>query len=211
MGSQDGGNGTHTPGRAHPRVPDDRLSWADGFSAPTGIRPAHHRRSRTPSRCVRPQPGRSSPADIRALHASERLDVAVAEGAMTREEADGILQRLRGGEHSRKLRSHLAQFRPRRRSNDNSAPRHSTAVPGRTDRHGRTHWRLHWRRLLRPMVDQGASFRHFKPTHPVPNSLRSSATRWGWSCCGQWEAPLTRWNEGFSNIAAISRASEGFK
>lgn len=54
--------------------------------------------------------------DIRARHAGERLEVAVAEGAMTRQEADDILERVRGGEHSRKLRSHLAQFRPRRRA-----------------------------------------------------------------------------------------------
>lgn len=53
---------------------------------------------------------------IRARHAGERLDAAVAEGAMTRQEADDILKQVRDGEHSRKLRSHLSQFRPRRRS-----------------------------------------------------------------------------------------------
>ena len=58
--------------------------------------------------------------DIRARHAGERLDVAVAEGAMSREEADDILERVRGGEHSVKLRSHLAKILPRRRSKGNS-------------------------------------------------------------------------------------------
>lgn len=53
--------------------------------------------------------------DIRVRHAGTRLDAAVADGAMSREEADGLLERLRGGEHSRALRSHLGQFRPRRR------------------------------------------------------------------------------------------------
>jgi len=60
--------------------------------------------------------------DIRARHAGERLDVAVAEGAMTREDADDILERVRRGEHSRNLRSHLAQFRPRWPSKGRMAP-----------------------------------------------------------------------------------------
>jgi hypothetical protein len=59
--------------------------------------------------------------DIRARHAGERLAVAVAQGAMTQAEADDVLERVRGGEHSRRLRSHLAQFRPRRRSKDKPA------------------------------------------------------------------------------------------
>jgi len=49
--------------------------------------------------------------EIRARHASERLDAAVAEGAMSRHEADDLLARVRGGEHSRALRSHLSRFR----------------------------------------------------------------------------------------------------
>jgi polyhydroxyalkanoate synthesis regulator phasin len=53
--------------------------------------------------------------EIRARHASERLDAAVAEGAMSRQEADNLLERVRGGEHSRALRSHLARFRLGRR------------------------------------------------------------------------------------------------
>lgn len=77
-----------------------------------------------------PDPGRAEAVlrVIRARHAAERLDVAVAEGAMTRAEADEVLERVRGGEHSRNLRSHLAQFRPRRRSKDKSGPR--SADPG---------------------------------------------------------------------------------
>ena len=60
--------------------------------------------------------------DIRARHARERLDVAVAEGAMTREEAEDILRRVQGGEHSRRLRSHLAQFGPGRRPKGADTP-----------------------------------------------------------------------------------------
>ena len=54
--------------------------------------------------------------DIRVRHAIIRTETAVAEGAMTQGEADGFLERVRAGEHSRGLRSHLSQFRPRRRS-----------------------------------------------------------------------------------------------
>jgi polyhydroxyalkanoate synthesis regulator phasin len=53
--------------------------------------------------------------EIRARHASERLDAAVGEGAMSRQEADDLLERVRGGEHSRALRSHLSRFRVKRR------------------------------------------------------------------------------------------------
>jgi hypothetical protein len=53
---------------------------------------------------------------IRARHAGARLDAAVAGGDMSREEADGFLERLRNGEHPRGLRSHLARLRPRRQS-----------------------------------------------------------------------------------------------
>lgn len=79
-----------------------------------------------------PDPGQTEGVlrDIRARHAGERLDVAVAEGAMTREEADRILEQVRGGEHSRKLRSHLAQFRPRQHSKGRAAPRSSDPASG---------------------------------------------------------------------------------
>lgn len=53
--------------------------------------------------------------EIRARHASERLDAAVSEGAMSRQEADDVLERVRGGEHSRALRAHLSGFRLGRR------------------------------------------------------------------------------------------------
>ncbi|MHB8340312.1 MAG: hypothetical protein ACYDB7_03960 [Mycobacteriales bacterium] len=52
--------------------------------------------------------------DIRVRHAGARLDTAVAEGGMSRGEAEAFLDRLRRGEHPRGLRSHLAQFPPRR-------------------------------------------------------------------------------------------------
>ena len=58
--------------------------------------------------------------DIRVRHANSRIETAVAEGAMTQGEADGFLERVRAGEHSRGLRSHLSQFRPRRRSRDDT-------------------------------------------------------------------------------------------
>lgn len=59
--------------------------------------------------------------EIRARHASERLDAAVAEGAMSRPEADDLLERVRGGEHSPAFRSHLARFRVRRRKQPKAA------------------------------------------------------------------------------------------
>lgn len=70
--------------------------------------------------------------EIRARHASERLDVAVAEGAMSRQEADDVLERVRGGEHSRALRSHLARFRVRRRKRTRPAESGSQAENGPT-------------------------------------------------------------------------------
>jgi hypothetical protein len=54
--------------------------------------------------------------DIRARHAAPRLDAAVEHGDMDRNEADGLLERLRSGEHPRGLRARLHQSRPRRRS-----------------------------------------------------------------------------------------------
>lgn len=45
--------------------------------------------------------------DVRVRHASEHLDAAVASGEMSREEADGQLQRLREGEHPKGLRARL--------------------------------------------------------------------------------------------------------
>ena len=51
--------------------------------------------------------------DVRTRHASERLDAAVAEGSVSRGEADTIIGRIRGGEHSRALHADLARFRAR--------------------------------------------------------------------------------------------------
>jgi len=56
--------------------------------------------------------------DIRVRHATARLDAAVDDGGMSREEADGFLARLRNGEHPHELRGHLAKFRRRPRSSD---------------------------------------------------------------------------------------------
>jgi hypothetical protein len=43
-------------------------------------------------------------ATIRARHAQAHTDPAVADGRMTEQEADGYLERVRGGEHSSELR-----------------------------------------------------------------------------------------------------------
>jgi len=72
--------------------------------------------------------------DIRVRHAGGRVDAAVAEGAMSREEADAFLDRVRAGEHSRGLRSHLAQFRPKHRSRANMAAASPTPNQGEQDR-----------------------------------------------------------------------------
>lgn len=45
--------------------------------------------------------------DIRVRHTANELDSAVDGGRMTRQEADAFLERLRQGEHSSALRSHL--------------------------------------------------------------------------------------------------------
>ena len=50
---------------------------------------------------------------IRVRHASAKLDVAVADGSITRAEADGLLERLGRGEHGRALRARLRALLPR--------------------------------------------------------------------------------------------------
>jgi hypothetical protein len=49
--------------------------------------------------------------EIRARHAGVKLDAAVADGSMTRSEADNLLDRLRQGEHGGGLRSRLRSLR----------------------------------------------------------------------------------------------------
>jgi hypothetical protein len=44
---------------------------------------------------------------IRARHAQAHTDDAVATGRMRSDEADGLLERVRAGEHSSKLRRHI--------------------------------------------------------------------------------------------------------
>ena len=44
-------------------------------------------------------------AAIRARHAQAHTDRAVGDGRMSEEEAEGYLERVRGGEHSRELRT----------------------------------------------------------------------------------------------------------
>ncbi len=46
-------------------------------------------------------------AAIRARHAGARTTAAVIEGGMSEEEADALLERVRAGEHSQELRSHI--------------------------------------------------------------------------------------------------------
>jgi len=47
---------------------------------------------------------------VRARHAFKRLNGAVKDGTMTKEEADHVIERIKNGEHSRTLRSHLRQL-----------------------------------------------------------------------------------------------------
>ena len=49
--------------------------------------------------------------EIRARHAGVKLDAAVADGSMTRAEADDFLDRVRHGEHGGGLRSRLRSLR----------------------------------------------------------------------------------------------------
>lgn len=50
--------------------------------------------------------------DIRVRHAAMKLDAAVADGTLSRAEADGLVDRLRRGDHGRFLRAHLRTLRP---------------------------------------------------------------------------------------------------
>lgn len=52
---------------------------------------------------------------VRARYASKRLDGAVMNGSMTQADADEVLTKLRNGEHSRSLRSHLRHLVPGKR------------------------------------------------------------------------------------------------
>ena len=47
---------------------------------------------------------------LRARHADKRLAGAVKDGTMTKQEANDVLERIKTGEHSRSLRSHLRQL-----------------------------------------------------------------------------------------------------
>lgn len=51
--------------------------------------------------------------EVRVRHAGAAMDARIAEGAMSREEADGLLERLRQGEHTSGIRAHLAGGRRR--------------------------------------------------------------------------------------------------
>jgi len=55
-------------------------------------------------------------AAIRTRHAGPRIDAAVADGAMSQEQADGYLEHIRKGEHPRGLRAMLRRHQPRNRS-----------------------------------------------------------------------------------------------
>jgi hypothetical protein len=52
--------------------------------------------------------------EIRARHAGAHMEAAVADGGMSQEEADGLLERVRQGEHPEGLRSRLRRHRPGR-------------------------------------------------------------------------------------------------
>jgi polyhydroxyalkanoate synthesis regulator phasin len=46
---------------------------------------------------------------IRARHAQAHTDTAVSHGRMNQEEADGLLERVRSGEHSSELRRQIRE------------------------------------------------------------------------------------------------------
>ncbi len=70
--------------------------------------------------------------DIRVRHATRRLDSAVDDGALSRQEDNAFIERLRRGEHSAALRAHLRDLvntaHPRRR-----APAPDSAPPRQED------------------------------------------------------------------------------
>lgn len=74
---------------------------------------AEARRLRAPAR---PNDFNDAVRDIRVRHAGTKLDVAVAEGSLTRVEADSFVERLGNGEHPRSLRAHLRKLRQPRPS-----------------------------------------------------------------------------------------------
>lgn len=53
---------------------------------------------------------------IRARHAGTHMELAIAAGEISREEADRDLERLRNGEHPKGLRARLRKHRPRQPS-----------------------------------------------------------------------------------------------
>lgn len=57
---------------------------------------------------------RAAVGAVRARHAGTHLESAIADGEMTREEADTYLQRLQAGEHPKGLRARLRKHRPGR-------------------------------------------------------------------------------------------------
>jgi hypothetical protein len=71
--------------------------------------------------------------DIRVRHARATLNAALSEGRLTTEEADGLLQRLKNGEHSRSLRDRVRAVRPKVRGGTpptGSAPPHAGGHQG---------------------------------------------------------------------------------
>jgi hypothetical protein len=54
----------------------------------------------------------SARLSIRTRHAGAQLDAAVADGSVSRADADALLSRVKGGEHSRGLRSHINRLQP---------------------------------------------------------------------------------------------------
>ena len=69
--------------------------------------------------------------DIRVRHAAASLGAAVAGGSLTQDEADGFLERLRSGDHSRSLRAGLVELRSRGRTGSPVRSRGRTGSPVR--------------------------------------------------------------------------------
>jgi YHS domain-containing protein len=69
------------------------------------------------------EPGQFDAAlrSVRVRHARAKLAMATRDGSLSREDADAILDRLRKGEHSRAIRSHLRSLLPGNRARSRRA------------------------------------------------------------------------------------------
>ncbi len=71
---------------------------------------------------------------IRVRHAGAKLAAAIEDGVLSQDDADAILDRLRSGEHSTAIRTHLGSLLPKGRSGSRRSDSGQPAV----DRDGDT-------------------------------------------------------------------------